>query len=297
MQYTGGTEHWADKNGIKLFLWRKTPIDGAGKATILFVHGSSTAGQAAFDLQVPGLSDTSIMDWFVARGFDTWCLDNEGYGRSSKSRPINFNIENGADDLEVATAYIARLTGRPKLLLYGTSSGAQKSGLFAMRHPGRVARLALDAMFWTGRDSPDLKQRMAQLPELLAVNRRPFDPAVIARVFERDGPGLAEPELVEAFGRAVADLDDSIPTGTYVDACTKLPIQDPTKNTGPTLVLRPARDGIAAFADVAAFFSALATEDKQMVVLPNSSHAAMWQKNRRLGFQALLAFFDKAETV
>ena len=109
-----------------------------------------------------------------------------------------------ADDLEAATAYIAGQTGRSKLLLYGTSSGAQKGGLFAMRHPERVARLALDAMFWTGRDSPDLKQRMAQLPELLAVNRRPFDPAVIAKVFERDGPGLAEPELVEAFGRAVA---------------------------------------------------------------------------------------------
>ncbi len=28
----------------------------------------------------------------AARGFDTWCLDNEGYGRSDKQRPINFDI-------------------------------------------------------------------------------------------------------------------------------------------------------------------------------------------------------------
>ena len=26
------------------------------------------------------------MDWFAERGFDTWTMDNEGYGRSDKHR-------------------------------------------------------------------------------------------------------------------------------------------------------------------------------------------------------------------
>src|SRR5207247_1721686 len=120
----------------------------------LFVHDSSMASQPTFDLQVPGRPDSSAMEWFAARGFDTWCLDNEGYGRSDKSRPINCDISNGADDVAVASRYIDK-----KLLLYGISSGALKAALFAQRHPERVARLALDAFVWTGEGSPTLAQR------------------------------------------------------------------------------------------------------------------------------------------
>ena len=37
------------------------------------------------------------MDWFAAHGFDTWTMDCEGYGRSTKTRPINSDVANGAD--------------------------------------------------------------------------------------------------------------------------------------------------------------------------------------------------------
>src|SRR5687767_9047947 len=169
-----GTEHWTQKGDIRLFLWRKAPA-GAAKGTILFVHGSSMASQPTFDLQVPGRADSSVMDWFAARGFDTWCLDNEGYGRSDKKRPINFDISNGADDLAAASSYILKETRADKLLAYGISSGALKAALFAERHPERVARLALDAFVWTGEGSPTLVERRKRLPEFIAKNRRPID--------------------------------------------------------------------------------------------------------------------------
>src|SRR5712691_1185178 len=150
-----GKEHWTRKGDIKLFLWQKSPA-AAPKGTILFVHGSSMASQPTFDLQVPGRPDSSAMEWFAARGFDTWCLDNEGYGRSDKSRPINCDISNGADDLDVASQYVLKNSGQKKILVYGISSGALKAALFAQRHPERVARLALDAFVWTGEGSPTL---------------------------------------------------------------------------------------------------------------------------------------------
>ena len=137
------SEHWARKGDVKLFLWRKRVPAKAHAGTILFVHGSSMASQPTFDLEVPGRPDSSVMDWFAARGFDTWCLDNEGYGRSDKSRPINCDIPNGADDLAAGTDYILKTTGAKKLLVYGISSGALRAALFAQRHPERVARLAL----------------------------------------------------------------------------------------------------------------------------------------------------------
>ena len=99
------------------------------------------------------------MDWFGARGFDCWCLDNEGYGRSDKHRDIQFGIETGAEDIEAATDYILKLRSLDNLLLYGISAGALKSALFTQRYPQRVARLALDAFVWTGKDSPTLAER------------------------------------------------------------------------------------------------------------------------------------------
>jgi len=67
--WEGGTEHWTTKGGVRLFLWNKKPASGTTRAgTILFVHGSSMASQPTFDLYVPGRPDSSVMDWFAARG-------------------------------------------------------------------------------------------------------------------------------------------------------------------------------------------------------------------------------------
>ena len=60
------------------------PAKTAG--TILFVHGSSMAGQPTFDLHVEGRPDSSVMDWFARRGYDCWCVDMEGYRRRLLAR-------------------------------------------------------------------------------------------------------------------------------------------------------------------------------------------------------------------
>ena len=45
-----------------------------------------------------------------------------------------------------------------------------------------------------------------------------------------------------------------MPTGTYVDMCSKLPLVDPAKVKAATLVLRGEYDGIAGFDDLIEFF-------------------------------------------
>ena len=116
----------------------------------------------------------------------------EGYGRSTKDRDNNAPIAQGADDCYAAAHYIQKLRGKRPLLVYGISSGALRAALFAERHPEMVARLALDAMVWTGEGSPTLAQRRKKLPEFKAKNRRPIDKAFIHSIFDRDHPGTAE---------------------------------------------------------------------------------------------------------
>ena len=285
-----GTEHWTKKGDVRLFLWRKTPAASAC-GTILFVHGSSMASQPTFDLQMPGRADSSVMEWFTARGFDTWCLDNEGYGRSDKSRPINCDIANGADDLAVASRYVLDQSKAQKLMVYGISSGALKAALFTQRHPERVARLALDAFVWTGEGSPTLAERKKKLPEFSSKNRRPIDRAFMRSIFTRDHPGTADEATIEAFATAVLELDDSVPTGTYVDMCSKLPLVDPQKIPVPTLILRGQYDGIASIEDLLAFFQKLPHPDKHFSVMEGISHASFQQKNYLSVYHLLHGFF------
>ena len=294
-----GLEHWTRKGDVKLFLWEKFVGEPAGKReTILFVHGSSMAAQPTFDLQVPGKPDVSVMDVFARQGYDCWCLDNEGYGRSGKSRDITFDIANGADDLEVAAEHIERTRGAGRLLMYGISSGALKAALFAQRHPERVARLALDAFVWTGEGSPTLEQRRKRLPEYeKAGKRRPIDRAFVRSIFERDHPGTAEDATVEAFADAILALDDSVPIGTYVDMCLHLPVVDPERITCPTIVMRGQYDGIAGVDDLIEFFRLLPNPDKQFAVMPGIAHASFQQKNYRLVQHILASWFAQPEPV
>ena len=291
-----GTEHWTHKNGVRLFLWRKPPA-AKPAGTILFVHGSSMASQPTFDLQVPGRPHSSVMEWFAARGFDTWCMDNEGYGRSDKSRAINCDIANGADDLAAGSEHVLRASGASKLLVYGISSGALKAALFAERHPERVARLALDAFVWTGAGSPTLAERRKKLPEFQSKNRRPIDRAFVRGIFARDHPGTADEVTVEAFADAILALDDSVPTGTYVDMCSKLPLVDPANLPMPALILRGEYDGIAGVDDLVEFFKRLPNPDKQFTVMAGISHASFQQKNYLTVYHLLHAFFTQPEPV
>ncbi|MEO8304891.1 MAG: alpha/beta fold hydrolase [Betaproteobacteria bacterium] len=292
-----GVEHWTTKatadGDVRLFLWEKFVGSPEGKPAVLFVHGSSMASQPTFDLIVPGRPDSSAMDWFARCGFVCWCVDMEGYGRSDKKRDIYCDIANGADDLAAATEYILEKRPVGAFLTYGISSGALRAALFAERHPDRVARLALDAYVWTGVGAPTLEQRRKKLPEFLAKKRRPIDRAFVYSIFERDHPDCAEKRVVDAFADAILALDDSMPNGTYIDMCSKLPVNDPSRLTMPTIVLRGQYDGIAAFDDLIEFFKRLPHPAKQFSVLAGISHASFQQKNYLMVYQILHAYFTQ----
>ena len=298
VQWSGGEEHWTTKGDIRLFLWRKKAHSLVAPAgTVLFVHGSSMASQPTFDLSVPGRPHSSVMEWFAQRGFDTWCMDNEGYGRSDKNRSINFDIANGADDLAAGSAYIQQTTGATQLMVYGISSGALKAALFAQQHPERIAKLALDAFVWTGEGSPTLAERKKKLPEFLAKNSRPIDRAFVHSIFNRDHADCADEATKDAFADAILTLDSSMPTGTYVDMCSKLPLIDPTQVKSPTLIMRGEYDGIASLDDLLDFYKLLPSTNKQFSIMEGISHASFQQKNYLMVYQILHSFFSQPEPI
>lgn len=286
-------DHSTHKGEVRLAMRRKRSTAAASdRGTILFVHGSTWAGLPTFDLAVRGRPHSSVLEYFAGQGFDAWSVDNEGYGLSDKSRPINCDVANGADDLEAAVRYIRTINGNRPVMIYGISSGALKAALFAQRHPDQVARLVLDAFVWTGDNSPTLIERRKKLDFWSSRLRRPIDNAYVHSVFNRDHPGVADEAVINALAAATLAQGHEVPTGSYVDMCAHLPLVDPRKIKVPTAILRGEHDGVAAYEDVRAFFDLLPNPDKMLTIMPGVAHASFQEKNYMTVCHYLLAFIS-----
>jgi pimeloyl-ACP methyl ester carboxylesterase len=286
------TEYWADKKGVRLWVYRKR-IEGVEPVGRLFcVHGSSYSGKTMYDLQVPDRTGYSMMDHYAGLGYDVWTMDHEGYGHSQKTEGFS-DIQSGVDDLVAAMAVVSRELGGPaKLAFFGQSSGALRAARFAEQHPQHVERLALDALVYTGRDSPTLTARRKNLAAYQANNRRPVSREFYESVFTRDHSGAAEPMLGAIVANEELGYGDSVPTGTYVDMTTKLPMVDPKRLQCPVMIIRAEHDGIATDADIMDFYGQLPHPDKQMVKIGGLAHTAFLGVNRARFYHVLQAFLS-----
>jgi len=147
-----GKEHYAMRDGLRIFLWEKYRQDEernfsrTGKVALL-VHGGQRSGRSLYDLPI---RDYSLMDFLAQNGYDVWAIDIHGYGHSDRTANDRIDTHSAAADIAAAVEYIAKLRGVPKINLLGCSAGTQRAGVFTMEHPEKVAKLILDAGFWKG---------------------------------------------------------------------------------------------------------------------------------------------------
>jgi len=288
-------EYWAHKGKVKLYVYRKRAAGAAPGAPVLFlVHGSSASGRNSFDLSVPGRSDYSLMNHFAGLGYDVWTMDHEGYGRSDRT-DSHSGIASGAQDLAAAMEIVRRETGQDSVFMYGGSSGALRAALYAQQNPGRVKRLMVSALVYTGAGSPTLAKRREKVEEYRAHPRRKVDRAFVHSMFTRDKPGTSEMIAADALAEAELALGDSVPNGTYLDMCANLPVIDPAKIDCPVCIIRGEYDGIAAEPDLLDFFGRLPSKDKQFVFVSGLAHAATLGINRHKFWHAMESFMRVPE--
>src|ERR1700674_2497485 len=157
------SEYWAKKGDIPLWMYRKrlgAPKAGEPSRPVLFfVHGSSVTSRA-FDLNVPGHGEYSVMNEFARYGFDCWTMDHENYGKSGRTSG-NSDIASGVEDLKAAGEIVARETGRQKLHFLGESSGGLADHDKA-RRTARLLPLAQHAQARSRHDPLDRHPRQAR---------------------------------------------------------------------------------------------------------------------------------------
>jgi alpha-beta hydrolase superfamily lysophospholipase len=291
------SEYWAkkqtEKGEVSLYMFRKratAPKSGQAALPVLFlVHGSSVSSRPSFDLTVPGHGEYSVMNTFAQYGFDVWTMDHENYGRSSRTES-NSDIASGVEDLKAGIDLVVRETGQSKVHIFGESSGGLRAGAYAMARPERVDRLVLGAFTYKGEGSTTLTERAKQLDYYRTHNRRLRDLAMIRSIYTRDKAGTSDPALGDFVAEQELKFGDQVPTGTYLDMTSRLPLVDPAKVMAPVLLIRGEYDGIATVPDLADFYKQLPSGDRQFVILPGLAHSLVSGLNRQLFWHAMRAF-------
>ena len=284
-------EAYVMRDGLRIYLWEKYREDQeqsfsrTGKVALL-VHGGTRSGRSIYDLQI---RDYSLMDFLAQNGYDVWAIDIHGYGHSDKTAKDWIDSHSAAADIAAAVEYITKLRGVAKINLLGCSAGTQRTGVFVMEHPEKVAKWVFHAGFWKGTaefrefNRKRIENGGQPLPRYRPTTEADFRSDFVEGQFEED--------VVEESVKVGLKMDPQRPN-IFVEY-KNLPILDPARITVPTMIIHGENDFAAKEEDLLPFYSQLATHDKSYVLLPDGGHMLMLEKDHRRFQHEVLSFFDR----
>src|SRR5437016_13526565 len=126
-------------DGHPMTVWARRPA--APTRAILLVHGRTWSSRPDFDLQVPGMQRSVMLD-LAARGIATYAVDLRGYGETPRDSTGWLTPRRSASDVAAVLAWIAQqhaTLARPALL--GWSRGAAIAQLAAQLSAPRLSAL------------------------------------------------------------------------------------------------------------------------------------------------------------
>ena len=276
-------------------------------APVLFVHGATFPSALAAGYR---FLDRSWMEDVQAEGHDAWAFDFLGYGGSQRypgmdgppgGTPLG-RAEEAADQLGLVVDHITQATGHRSVSLVAHSWGSMPAGLYATRHPERVARLCLFG---------PIAERRLKMPEANAAGawRLVTLAEQLARFIEDVPPGhapmLIEPQL-EQWGLAYLASDPAaatrmpaavkVPAGPIADIYAawsgRLPWR-PEELRAPLLVVRGDWDSVTSRADADWFLSRATHLSRHEAHIARGTHLMHLEHSREGLFAALRRFLGE----
>lgn len=278
---------------------------------VILQHGA-TYGSSAFDLPFGGVS---WMDYIARCGFDVYCLDLPGYGRSERPVQMNEPPENNPPFMRTSDAagclgtvvdFVCERRGVDRLCLIGWSWGTAITGLYAAGHEQRVERLVLYAPVWDRTGSgPSAIQVDGPLGAYRTVNREAtikrrqsgLDADQAAKVMPTEwfdmwwaattaGDANTEPGTIRAPNGVVQDSQEYWNVGKQ--------LYEPAAIAAPVLVIVGEWD-LDTKPDMAIKLYPLLTKAqwKRLVIVSGGTHSLMMERNRLLLFRSVQQFLEE----
>ena len=279
---------------------------------VIFQHGA-TYGSAAFDMAFGGMS---WMDYVAARGFDAYCLDLPGYGRSTRPpqmdepadrNPPFMRTPDAAASLGAVVDFVCRRRGVDKLCLVGWSWGTAITSYFTQHNNARVERLVLFAPVW---DRSRSGKSPIHIDGKLGAYRTVDSEATLKRrqggLTDAQKAGIMPPGWFEQWWTETAASDPAgagrtirAPNGVLLDGQeywnAGRPIYDPAKITAPVLVVVGEWDNDTPPALAQALFPLLTGAPwKRLAVLGGGTHSMLMERNRMLLLRTVHQFLEEA---
>jgi pimeloyl-ACP methyl ester carboxylesterase len=291
--------------------------NAATNGVVLFVHGSGTPSEVAFDVPY---KDYSWMAYLAKSGFDVFAMDMTGYGRSTRpaalNDPCNLSKEQQAafvpatipercepsfstpittmssdwDDIDAIVDHLRKLRRVDKVSIIGWSQGGPRAMGYAARNPVKVSRLVVLAPAYSrasALEAPNPQPRIngSMISASLADFTANWEKQVGC-------PGQYEPAVLAAIW---SDMLASDPVGaTWKPAIRRAP-NVPTwgfnqavvaRMQTPVLMVTGEHDKQVLPARVHQLYEDYGSKQKVLIDLACSSHNVMWEKNRAVLFEA-----------
>jgi pimeloyl-ACP methyl ester carboxylesterase len=289
----------------------------APQRVVLFVHGSGTPGEVAFDVPY---ADFSWMEYLAHAGFDVFAMDMTGYGRSTRPPAMNdacnfpkaqqpqfvpvvlaapcppshstaiTTLESDWNDIGAVVDYLRRERGVEQVAMVGWSQGGPRIAGYVLRNPGKVSRIFALAPAYT-RDMAGTAPDPAKTADgqMGAVSHDDFTSGWIRQVGcnaqYQPATGeaiwkemLASDPVASTWGPGVRRAPNVTSWGFNKDAASRINI--------PFAMATGQHDKQVAPERVNDLYDDLATPDKVLIDLACSSHNAMWEGNHLLLFKA-----------
>lgn len=288
-----GVEHWVEHDEIEIYVWEKYVDDPNDKPVVVLAHGSATAGRESFDLQVPGKPSYSLMDRLAQEGFAVFALDTRGFGRSTHPEE-HMTTAQASEDLNAVVDYVLELRDVNAVNLLAWSWGTQYSGMFIMNNPEKVERYVSYAQMHV--NSPDIAQRR---PRVEVFRENPYvniPEAGWKPRFESMTPAeVNDPEVVDAYAAAAAEVEVKTATGPQLDMVTIMPMINARLMPVPIMIIHGEYDDVADVEGLLPFFRELPDPYKKYVIIPDAGHMMHLQEGHRMFQHEVASFFKGAE--
>lgn len=284
--------------------------------TMLFVHGATYPAHTSFDLPLGGLS---WMDYIASRGFDVWCMDIRGYGRSTRppemaqppeANPPIVRGDTAVADIAAVAGFIRQHRSLPRIIHVGWSWGSTLMGRFAADSPTTVERLVLYAPPWLREGpSPAAAGTQAALGAYRTVTQAQARERWMAGVPEAKRAALIPPGWFEHWAGVTWATDPEglrrnpavlrAPNGVLLDgreyAQAGRPYWDPSKVTAPTLLVVGEWDRDTPPSMATAIFPLMVNSaGKRLVLLGEGTHTIMMERNRGTLFSTVQGFLEES---
>ena len=296
----------------------------AGNRVALFIHGSGTPAEVAFDVPY---QDYSWMAYLAHAGFDVFSMDMTGYGRSTRPAAMNdpcnltraqqaafvpalipapcdpsyphqmTTLASDWHDIDAVVNYVRTLRHVDKLNLLGWSMGGPRAAGYAGQHADKVLKMVLLAPAYNPNAKADPP---AQVPANgAAMNTQSRDEFISGWNVQVGCPAQYDPAIVDSIWSQML-LSDSV-GATWGSGVRRAPqvtswgwtTDMVSKTQIPTLMVSSASDKEVNPDRVRALYAASGSTSKVFVDLACSSHNAMWEKNHLLLFKASLEWLTQ----